>query len=278
MHPEQQYLDLLQKILDEGVERVNGTDIQDRAYVPGKTEMDTYSVFGTQMRFDLQKGFPLLTTKKVYHRAIVHELLWLLSGSSNIEYLKENKVKIWDEWADENGELGRVYGVQWRKWMKPDGTTVDQIQNVVDKIKANPQSRRLIVSAWNPGEIEKMNLPPCHMTFQFGVFNGRLNCHLLQRSGDMFLGVPFNIASYSFLTHMMAQQTGLEPGELVHTIVDAHIYGDHMDAVKEQLSRVPKDFPTLKLNKAKSIFDYKFEDFEIVDYDPHPRIKAPITL
>ena len=243
-----QYLNLLQTVLE------NGTDRGDR------TGTGTRSVFGHQMRFDLSKGFPVLTTKKLHLRSIIYELLWFLQGSSNIAYLKENGVSIWDEWADENGELGPVYGVQWRSWPKPDGSTLDQISNLLEQIKNNPNSRRLIVSAWNPALVDEMALPPCHALFQFYVANGRLSCQLYQRSGDIFLGVPFNIASYALLTMMIAQVCDLEPGDFVHTLGDAHLYANHFDQAREQLTRTPKDLPTLKMNgEVRDLFAFTFE-------------------
>jgi thymidylate synthase len=261
------YLDLLQHVMD------TGTDKADR------TGTGTRSIFGYQMRFDLQDGFPLVTTKKVHLKSIIHELLWFLSGDSNIRYLKENKVRIWDEWADENGDLGPVYGVQWRSWPTPDGRQVDQISNLIHQIKHKPDSRRHIVSAWNVAEIENMALPPCHTMFQFYVADGRLSCQLYQRSADLFLGVPFNIASYALLTLMVAQVCDLEPGDFVHTFGDAHIYSNHFDQVKLQLSREPRPLPSMRLNPSvRSIFDFKYEDFELLNYDPHPGIKAPIAV
>jgi len=263
----QAYLSLLQRILDHGVEKMD------------RTGTGTRSVFGHQMRFDLADGFPLVTTKKLHLRSIVHELLWFLKGETNIAYLKENKVRIWDEWADENGELGPVYGSQWRSWKTADGDAVDQISDVVQQIKTNPDSRRLIVSAWNVGEIPKMKLPPCHALFQFYVANGRLSCQLYQRSADVFLGVPFNIASYALLLSMMAQATGLQPGEFVHTFGDVHIYSNHLDQVKLQLSRSPRALPTLELNpEISSIFDFTYDDIQIVGYDPHPHIKGEVAV
>lgn len=261
------YLDLLQHVLDQGVDRGD------------RTGTGTRSVFGHQLRFDLQKGFPLVTTKKVHLKSIIHELLWFLRGDSNVRYLQENGVKIWNEWADENGELGPVYGVQWRSWQANNGQTIDQITNAVEMIKNKPQSRRIIVSAWNVALVEEMALPPCHMMFQFYVADGKLSCQLYQRSADLFLGVPFNIASYALLTMMMAQATGLEAGDFVHTFGDAHIYHNHFDQVKLQLSRETKALPTMTINpEVKSIFDFKYEDFQLSDYDPHPRIKAPIAV
>jgi len=262
-----QYLDLCQRILDEGVTK------EDR------TGTGTISVFGHQMRFDLSEGFPLVTTKKLHTKSIIHELLWFLSGDTNVRYLQENGVRIWNEWADENGELGPVYGKQWRSFAGRDGKTVDQIQWVVDEIKKNPDSRRLIVSAWNPAELDEMALPPCHLLFQFYVANGKLSCQLYQRSADTFLGVPFNIASYALLTQMMAHVTGLEPGEFVHTLGDAHLYLNHIEQVKLQLSREPKPLPKLVLNpQVTSIFDFTFEDIEIVGYEAHPHIKGEVAV
>lgn len=231
------------------------------------------------MRFDLSKGFPLLTTKKVHLRSIIHELLWFISGNTNIGYLRDNKVTIWDEWADENGDLGPVYGKQWRSWQTPDGRSIDQLSQVIETIRNNPDSRRMIVCAWNPSDVDKMALPPCHCFFQFYVADGRLSCQLYQRSADTFLGVPFNIASYALLTMMIAQVCGLEPGEFVHTTGDTHIYLNHFDQVREQLSREPRPLPKMKLNpEIKSIFDFKYEDFELTDYDPWPAIKAPVAV
>ena len=262
-----QYLDLLNHVLEHGDKK------EDR------TGTGTISVFGYQMRFDLSEKFPLLTTKKVHLKSVIHELLWFLKGSTNIGYLKENGVSIWDEWADENGDLGPVYGSQWRSWQTSDGTTIDQISNLIENIKSNPDSRRLIVSAWNVGEVDKMKLPPCHCFFQFYVANDKLSCQLYQRSADIFLGVPFNIASYALLTLMIAQVTNLTPGEFVHTLGDAHIYSNHIEQVKQQLSRDAKDLPTMKINPhVKDIFSFKFDDFEILNYDPHPLIKAPVAV
>ena len=262
-----QYHDLLKHVLD------NGSVKSDR------TGTGTVSVFGYQLRFDLQKGFPLLTTKKLHTRSIFHELLWFLKGETNIKYLKDNKVSIWDEWADENGNLGPVYGKQWRSWEAADGQTIDQITNVINEIKKNPDSRRLLVIAFNPADIEKMALPPCHAFFQFYVANGKLSCQLYQRSADIFLGVPFNIASYALLVHMVAQVCDLEVGEFIHTLGDAHIYSNHFEQVKLQLSRECKSLPQLKLNpNVKNIFDFKYEDIEIVNYDPHPAIKAEVAV
>ena len=263
----QQYLDLIQHILD------NGTDRSDR------TGTGTRSVFGHQLRFDLSDGFPLVTTKKVHVRSIFHELLWFLSGNTNIAYLKENGVSIWDEWADEDGELGPVYGSQWRSWPTPDGQHVDQIKQLLDMIRDNPDSRRLIVSAWNVAEVPKMALPPCHALFQFYVANGRLSCQLYQRSADVFLGVPFNIASYALLTMMVAQVTDLEPGDFIHTFGDVHLYSNHFEQAHLQLSRTPRALPTLKINpEVRDLFTFKYDDFELVDYDPHPHIKAKVAV
>ena len=262
-----QYLDLLQHIVDKG------TSKEDR------TGTGTISVFGYQMRFDLNEGFPLVTTKKCHLRSIIHELLWFLQGDTNIKYLKENKVSIWDEWADENGNLGPVYGYQWRSWPTADGRHIDQIKNVVDQIKKNPDSRRLIVSAWNVGEIENMALPPCHAFFQFYVADGKLSCQLYQRSADVFLGVPFNIASYALLTMMVAQVCDLKLGDFVHTFGDTHLYKNHLEQTQLQLSREPRPLPQMKINpNVKDIFSFKFEDFELVGYDPHPHIKAPVAV
>jgi len=263
----QQYHQLLQHILD------NGTDRDDR------TGTGTRSIFGHQMRFDLSKGFPVITTKKLHLRSIIHELLWFISGDTNIKYLKENKVSIWDEWADENGNLGPVYGHQWRSW--PDGTggTIDQIKNLVHNLKNNPNSRRHIVSAWNVADIEKMALPPCHCLFQFYVADGKLSCQLYQRSADVFLGVPFNIASYALFTMMLAQVCGLEPGDFVHTFGDTHLYSNHFEQAKLQLSRELRPLPTMKINpEVKDIYSFKYEDFELVNYDPHPHIKAEVAV
>lgn len=244
-----------------------------------RTGVGTKSIFGHQMRFDLSEGFPLLTTKKVHLRSIIHELLWFISGDTNIGYLHDNKVSIWDEWADENGDLGPVYGKQWRSWQTPDGRSIDQLSQVIETIRNNPDSRRMIVCAWNPSDVDKMALPPCHCFFQFYVAEGRLSCQLYQRSADTFLGVPFNIASYALLTMMIAQVCGLQPGEFVHTTGDTHIYLNHFDQVREQLSREPRPLPLMKLNpEIKSIFDFKYEDFELVGYDPWPAIKAPVAV
>ena len=263
----QAYHDLMRRILAEGVRKDD------------RTRTGTLSVFGHQMRFDLAGGFPLVTTKKLHLRSIIHELLWFLKGDTNIRYLRENGVTIWDEWADEHGDLGPVYGRQWRSWPKADGTTVDQIQGVISEIKRNPDSRRLIVSAWNPGEIDKMALAPCHCLFQFYVAEGRLSCQLYQRSADVFLGVPFNIASYALLVHMVADQCGLEVGDFVWTGGDTHIYSNHLDQVQLQLSREPYPLPRLHLKRRPaSIDDYRFDDFEILDYQSHPYIKAPVAV
>lgn len=262
-----QYLDLMRHVLDSGTRK------EDR------TGVGTISVFGYQMRFDLAEGFPLVTTKKVHLRSIVHELLWFLRGDTNIRYLNENGVTIWDEWADENGELGPVYGHQWRSWAAADGRIIDQIADVAHQIRTRPDSRRLLVSAWNVGEIERMALPPCHCLFQFYVADGRLSCQLYQRSADIFLGVPFNIASYALLTMMMAQVTGYEPGEFVHTLGDAHLYLNHVEQATLQLSRQPYPLPRMRLNPAvSSLFDFRYEDFELLDYQSHPRIMAPIAV
>lgn len=263
----QQYLDLMRHILDHGVKK------EDR------TGTGTLSVFGHQMRFDLQEGFPVTTTKKLHLHSIIHELLWFLQGDTNIRYLKENKVRIWDEWADENGDLGPVYGHQWRSWPTPDGGSVDQIKQVLHQIKNNPDSRRIMVSAWNVADVEKMALPPCHALFQFYVAEGKLSCQLYQRSADVFLGVPFNIASYALLTMMIAQVCDLEPGEFIHTFGDAHLYINHLEQAGIQLSRNPRSLPTMKINpEVKDLFAFKYEDFELVDYDPHPHIKAQVAV
>ncbi|TXI90883.1 MAG: thymidylate synthase [Cupriavidus sp.] len=262
-----QYLDLMEHVLK------NGTEKSDR------TGTGTISVFGHQMRFDLEQGFPVLTTKKLHLRSIIHELLWFLKGETNTRYLRENGVTIWDEWADENGELGPVYGSQWRSWPAADGRHIDQIQQVLDQIRKNPDSRRLIVSAWNVGEIDKMALPPCHAFFQFYVAEGRLSCQLYQRSCDIFLGVPFNIASYALLTMMVAQVCGLRPGDFVWTGGDCHLYTNHLEQARLQLSREPRALPKLKINpEVKDLFAFKYEDFELTDYDPHPHIKAPVAI
>jgi len=262
-----QYLDLMRLVLETGVAK------EDR------TGTGTFSVFGHQMRFDLREGFPLVTTKKTHLKSIIHELLWFLAGDTNVQYLKEHKVRIWDEWASPSGELGRVYGAQWRHWKRPDGTELDQIAEVVRGLKANPDSRRHLVVAFNPGELDQMALPPCHAFFQFYVAGGRLSCQLYQRSADIFLGVPFNIASYSLLTMMMAQVCGYQPGDFVHTLGDAHLYSNHLDQARLQLSREPRRLPRMHVNPAvKDIFGFKFEDFELIDYDPHPPIKAEVSV
>jgi len=262
-----QYLDLMQHVKDYGVKK------EDR------TGTGTISVFGYQMRFNLQDGFPAMTTKKLHLKSIIHELLWFLDGDTNIKYLKDNGVKIWDEWADDNGDLGPVYGAQWRSWKTSDGRTLDQITDVIEQIKNNPDSRRLIVSAWNVGELEKMALMPCHAFFQFYVADGKLSCQLYQRSADIFLGVPFNIASYALLTMMIAQVCELELGDFVHTLGDAHLYSNHLDQVDEQLSRKPLALPVMKINsEVNSIFDFKYDDFELQNYESHPSIKAPISV
>ena len=262
-----QYLDLLNRIFDEGVEKGD------------RTGTGTTSVFGHQMRFDLARGFPLLTTKKLHLRSIIHELLWFLQGDTNTAYLKENGVGIWDEWADEAGNLGPVYGHQWRSWGTPDGGAIDQVSQVIEQIRKTPDSRRLIVSAWNVGELESMALPPCHLLYQFYVAEGKLSCQLYQRSADVFLGVPFNIASYSLLLLMVAQVAGLEPGEFVHTFGDVHLYSNHVEQAKLQLSREPRGLPAMKLNsEVKDVFSFRLEDFELEDYDPHPHIKAPVAV
>ncbi len=262
-----QYHDLMQHVLD------NGTIKQDR------TGTGTKSVFGHQMRFDLSKGFPLVTTKKCHLRSIIHELLWFLAGDTNIKYLKDNGVRIWDEWADEKGDLGPVYGAQWRSWQTSDGRSIDQISNVIEQIKNNPDSRRLLVVAFNPGLVDQMALPPCHAFFQFYVADGKLSCQLYQRSADIFLGVPFNIASYALLTMMIAQVCGLKVGDFVHTLGDAHLYSNHMEQATEQLSRKPFPLPTMKINpNINNIFDFTFEDFELIGYEAHPHIKAAVAI
>lgn len=262
-----QYLDLLQHVLDHGVAKGD------------RTGTGTRSVFGYQMRFDLAEGFPLLTTKKLHVRSIIHELLWFLRGDTNIRYLNENRVTIWNEWADASGELGPVYGKQWRSWSAPDGRSIDQIVEVVSMIRTTPDSRRLIVSAWNPADVAEMALPPCHLLFQFYVAEGRLSCQLYQRSADVFLGVPFNIASYALLTMMMAQVTGLEPGEFIHTLGDAHLYDNHLEQASLQLTREPRPLPQMKINPSVSnILEFRFEDFELVNYNPHPHISAPVAV
>ena len=262
-----QYLDLMRHIRNHGVERDD------------RTGTGTLSVFGYQMRFDLNAGFPLVTTKKVFLKGIIHELLWFVAGSTNVRYLQDHDVHIWDDWADDQGELGPVYGSQWRSWPAPDGSTIDQIGRVIEQIKTNPNSRRLIVSAWNVAEVEQMALPPCHMLFQFYVANGKLSCQLYQRSADVFLGVPFNIASYALLTMMIAQVTGLKPGEFVHTLGDAHLYLNHLEQADEQLTRTPYPLPRMELNPdVHDILDFKYEDFKLLDYRCHPAIKAPIAV
>jgi thymidylate synthase len=262
-----QYLDLLRHILEHGVEKSD------------RTGTGTRSVFGYQMRFDLGDRFPLLTTKKLHTRSIIHELLWFLAGDTNIRYLNQHKVRIWNEWADADGELGPIYGAQWRSWPTPEGGRIDQISEVIDRLRSDPDSRRHVVSAWNVAEIDSMALPPCHVLFQFYVAEGRLSCQLYQRSADVFLGVPFNIASYSLLTLMVAQVCGLQPGELVHTLGDAHLYLNHLEQTQTQLLRQPRELPRMRLNpKVRSIFDFCYQDFTLEDYDPHPHIKAPIAV
>jgi thymidylate synthase len=262
-----QYLDLMQHVLDSGVRKND------------RTGTGTLSVFGYQMRFDLAAGFPLVTTKKMHLKSIVHELLWFLSGDTNIRYLKDNGVRIWDEWADAEGNLGPVYGAQWRSWPTPDGGSIDQIKTVVEQIRRNPDSRRLIVSAWNPADVDKQALPPCHVLFQFYVADGRLSCQLYQRSGDVFLGVPFNIASYALLTMMVAQVTGLKPGDFVHTFGDVHLYANHVEQARLQLTREPRALPVMRLNPdVHSIFDFVYDDFTLEKYDPHPHIKAEVAV
>lgn len=262
-----QYLDLLDHIVTQGTQKGD------------RTGTGTISTFGYQMRFDLSEGFPMLTTKKLHLRSIIHELLWFIAGDTNIKYLKDNGVRIWDEWADENGDLGPVYGYQWRSWPAPNGQTVDQLKDLVNQIKTNPNSRRHIITAWNPADIPNMALPPCHCLFQFYVADGKLSCQLYQRSADTFLGVPFNIASYALMTHMMAQVCDLEVGEFIHSFGDVHLYNNHLEQTQEQLSRTPRKLPKLKINpNVKNIFDFKFEDFEIVDYDPMPHIKAAVSV
>lgn len=262
-----QYLDLMRTILDEG------------HYKADRTGTGTYSIFGYQMRFDLQKGFPLLTTKKLHLRSIIYELLWFLRGDTNIQYLHDHNVTIWDEWADENGDLGPVYGKQWRSWEAPDGRVIDQITNLIEQLKRNPDSRRLIVSAWNPADVDQMALPPCHTMFQFYANDGQLSCQLYQRSADVFLGVPFNIASYALLTMMVAQVCGLKAKDFVHTFGDAHIYSNHVEQAKLQLSRDPRPLPQMRINpEVKDIFDFQYEDFILENYDPHPHIKAEVAV
>ena len=265
-HPERQYLNLLADILENGVERGD------------RTGTGTLGVFGRQIRFDLSKGFPVLTTKKLHLRSIIVELLWFLRGDTNVKYLQDNGCKIWDEWADENGDLGPVYGKQWRSWAAPNGQSIDQIQNLVEGLKTNPNSRRHIVSAWNPAEVEDMALPPCHCLFQFFVADGKLSCQLYQRSADVFLGVPFNIASYALLTLMVAKVTGLEPGEFVHTFGDAHLYLNHLEQAREQIQREPKPFPTLKMADKRDLFSFAYEDFQLEGYEAHPHIKAAVAV
>lgn len=263
----QQYLDLMQHILDHGVKKSD------------RTGTGTISVFGYQMRFDLQQGFPVVTTKKLHLRSIIHELLWFLKGETNVKYLKDNKVSIWDEWADERGELGPVYGYQWRSWPAPDGSHIDQISQLISQIKKNPDSRRLMVSAWNVADIEKMALPPCHALFQFYVAEGKLSCQLYQRSADVFLGVPFNIASYALLTMMVAQVCDLQPGEFIHTFGDAHLYSNHLEQAQLQLSRTPRPLPQMRINpEVKDIFSFRYEDFTLENYDPYPHIKASVAV
>ncbi len=262
-----QYLDLLSHVIHTGLEKKD------------RTGTGAISVFGYQMRFNLEEGFPLLTTKKLHTKSIIYELLWFLKGDTNVKYLNDNGVRIWNEWADTNGNLGRIYGYQWRSWTNPDGKKIDQISNVINSIKNNPESRRHIVSAWNVGDLDKMNLPPCHVMFQFYVANGRLSCQLYQRSADIFLGVPFNIASYSLLLLMIAKVTNLKPGDFVHTLGDAHIYLNHLEQVKLQLTRSARKLPVMNLNpEVRSVFDFKFEDFVLSGYDPHPHIKGDISV
>ena len=262
-----QYLDLMRRVLETGVRKDD------------RTGTGTLSVFGHQMRVDLADGFPLATTKKVHLKSIIHELIWFLSGDTNIRYLKENGVSIWDEWADANGDLGPVYGAEWRSWPTPDGGSIDQIAEIVDQIRRKPDSRRLIVTAWNPADVDRQALPPCHCLFQFYVAGGRLSCQMYQRSADIFLGVPFNIASYALLTLMMAQVTDLEPGEFVHTLGDAHLYSNHLEQARLQLSRAPRPLPVMRLNPdVRSILDFVYDDFTLENYDPHPRIEAPVAV
>ena len=263
----QQYLHLIQRVMTEGARKSD------------RTGTGTLSIFGAQLRFDLSEGFPLVTTKKLHLKSIVHELIWFLAGDTNIRYLQDNKVGIWDEWADEHGDLGPVYGKQWRSWAAPDGRTIDQIAWLLKEIKRNPDSRRLIVTAWNPADLDRMALAPCHCLFQFYVAGGKLSCQLYQRSADVFLGVPFNIASYALLTHMIAQVTGLEAGDFVHSFGDTHLYLNHLEQAELQLARAPRPLPKLKLNPAvKNLFDFSYEDIEIERYDPHPHIKAPVAV
>jgi len=262
-----QYLDLMRHVLDHGADKTD------------RTGTGTRSVFGYQMRFDLEDGFPLLTTKKLHLKSIVHELLWFLSGDTNIRYLRENGVRIWDEWADANGDLGPVYGAEWRSWATPDGGAIDQIAQVVDQIRRTPDSRRMIVTAWNPADVDRQALPPCHCLFQFYVAGGRLSCQMYQRSADIFLGVPFNIASYALLTMMMAQVTGLRPGDFVHTLGDAHLYANHVEQARLQLGREPRPLPRMRINpEVRSIFDFAYGDFTLEAYDPHPHIKAAVAV
>jgi thymidylate synthase len=262
-----QYHDLLERILSDGAEKTD------------RTGTGTLSVFGHQMRFNLASGFPMLTTKKLPLKSIIYELLWFLKGDTNVRYLQEHKVTIWDEWADANGDLGPVYGSQWRSWPAPDGRSIDQISNLIEMIRKTPDSRRLIVSAWNPADVDKMALPPCHCLFQFYVANGKLSCQLYQRSADVFLGVPFNIASYALLTMMVAQVTGLKPGDFVHSLGDAHLYSNHLDQARLQLTRLTRPLPTMKINPdVKDIFSFRFEDFTLENYDPHPHIKAEVAV
>jgi thymidylate synthase len=262
-----QYLHLLETILDKGVEKAD------------RTGTGTISIFGHQMRFDLSEGFPVVTTKKLHLKSIIYELLWFLAGDTNVKYLQDHGVRIWNEWADPDGNLGHIYGYQWRSWPTPDGRYIDQISDLISSIKNNPDSRRLIVSAWNVGELDKMNLPPCHILFQFYVAQGKLSCQLYQRSADVFLGVPFNIASYALLTLMVAQATGLKPGDFVHTFGDVHIYSNHIEQVKLQITRKPFPLPQMKINlEVKSIFDFKYEDFELVNYQAHPHIKGQVSV
>ncbi|WP_316810828.1 thymidylate synthase [Pedobacter heparinus] len=262
-----QYLELMQHVLDHGTQKHD------------RTGTGTISVFGYQMRFNLQEGFPMVTTKKLHLKSIIHELIWFLSGDTNIRYLKDNGVRIWDEWADENGDLGPVYGSQWRSWPKPDGGHIDQIAQIINSIKSNPDSRRIIVSAWNVAEVENMALPPCHAFFQFYVADGKLSCQLYQRSADIFLGVPFNIASYALLTMMVAQVCGLQYGDFIHTLGDAHLYNNHIEQTRLQLSREPKKLPVMEINpEVKDIFSFKYEDFTLKGYDPHPHIKGAVAV
>lgn len=263
----QQYLDLLDLVLQSGTQKSD------------RTGTGTRSVFGHQMRFDLSRGFPLVTTKKLHTRSIIHELLWFIAGDTNTKYLNENGVSIWDEWADDQGELGPVYGKQWRSWQCSDGRVIDQLASVVEQIKTNPDSRRLIVTAWNPADIQHMALPPCHLLFQFYVAGGKLSCQLYQRSADVFLGVPFNIASYALLTMMMAQVTGYVPGEFIHTLGDAHLYDNHLEQARTQLNREPRSLPTMQIDpNVESLFDFRYEHFELTNYDPHPHIKAKVAV